>query len=324
MKRAIGLIFAVMIIFSIEGVFAISTTMEDLYDQGETIITEISGNILEPISASNVEFRRGHIIVPFDFEIKKLGEKYYLWAITPESEMNYTLMIKDITTFVSGKVQKIDYEKNFSVSGNLSDYSVKPGFVSADKDFEVEVRLNEDNEKQIDVEFFGEISLTLKPGTNIVNFYIYDINETGLFNVTIGRYVLPAYITFNETGWKDSYKPSLNLTNLTGVDENRTLEQEEAVNQERAKYHCYEFPGRICTADETCSGQSIVSLDGPCCVNGECKSKTEEGGSSAWIGYLIAAVVIILGIFIWLRYKKVKAEKNPLAQKIISIEKKMP
>ncbi|MEM4259504.1 MAG: hypothetical protein QXS38_01960 [Candidatus Pacearchaeota archaeon] len=325
MRRVRCLILIAIMICSIHAVSAISTTIKDSYAQGETIIAEISGDILEPISSSNVEFRRGHILVPFDFELSKIGEKYYLWAITPESEMNYSIVIKDITTFVLGKIQRIDYQKNFSVSGNLSDYSVKPGFISTGKDFEIEVRLNEDSEKKINIEFLGEKEIILKPGLNILKFYIYNVNKTGFYNLTIGKYVLPTYIKVNETGERHFYEPSLNLTNLTIGIENRTLEEEEMINKERVKYHCYEFPGKICTAEEVCSGQSIVSMDGPCCVNGECKKREgEAGGGGAWIGYLIVAIVIIAGIFIWIRYKKIKAEENPIPQRIISIEKKIP
>ena len=326
-KNICGLVFLIAIILVVQPVFAISSNMKDSYLPGETIVIKISGNILEPISSGNVEFRRGHILVPFDYDLKKLGEDYYLWAIAPESQINYTLTIKEISTYVSGKVQKIDYVKNFSILGNLSDYSIKPGFVLDDKDFEIKMQLNEDINKPIDLKFIEEREVVLKPGENIVKFSISEINETGLYNLTIGKYILPAYLKINKSVSKIVENITIgNLTNvsLAEIDvENLSEQEKEAVNVERAKYHCYEFPGKICTADQTCSGETIVSMDGACCL-GDCGAKTAEGGSSAWIGYLIAAIVIIAGIFIWIRYKKIKAEKNPLEKKILSLEKKIP
>lgn len=328
MKREMhSALLITMVICSLSLVSAISTNLEDSYAPGETIITEILGNILEPITNANVELRREHILVPFDYEVKKLGDKYYLWMTSPTQQINYTLKIKDITTYVSGNIRKIDYEKNFSVSGNLSDYSIKPGVILAEKDFEIKVQLNEDNEKSIALKFIEEKTFVLKPGENIIKFSITGINESGLFNLSLGKYNVPVYIKANKTA-----ALFFNLTNKTGGTEEVDLinatsenpEEQEAINRERMKYHCYEFPGKICGANQVCSGETIVSLDGSCCVNGDCAAEASGGGSSAWIGYLIAAIVVIAGVFIWMRYIKVKKEENPLIKRIHSLDKRIP
>ena len=327
MGRTIYAVLVLMtLVFFLGSVSAISTSIKDLYSPGETVITEISGGILEPIVPNDIELKqRAHIGFAFDFDVKKIGENYYLWFNAPEVADNYTLIINDIITYVSGKVKEIDYEKNFSVSGNLTDYSVKPGFVSTNKSFQVKVQLNEDYNKQIDLKFLEETNTTLKPGENTLDFSISGINESGLFNLSVGKYNLPVYVQAGKKTFVlvvGNKTEVIDLTNIT-ASRNLTSEEEEAINQERLKYHCSEFPGKICNADESCSGESIVSLDGQCCVNGDCVSKTSEGGSSAWIGYLIAAIVILAGIFIWIRYRKIKAEKNPI-KKILSPERKAP
>lgn len=328
MKRGICLILVAILAFSyVSMASAISADIKDSYPPKETVITEISGSILEPINSANVKLIRGHVLVPFDYEIKRLGDKYYLWILAPEQRTNYTLSIRGITTYVSGNVQRIDYEKNFTISGNLTDYYVKPGFILTEKDFEVRVQLNEDKEKEIKLEFIEEESeYMLKPGENIIKFSVSNINETGLFNLSIGRYLLPVYIKSNKTEIPilnaSNETASSNLTSLIDV-EPATAQEEEAINRERAKYHCYEFPGKICAASERCSGDTIVSLDGACCVNGACGSESAGGSSYAWIGYLIVALVIIAGVIIYIRYRKVKAEKNPLAKKI-GPEKNVP
>lgn len=321
--------FAALLVFgfilSLSAVSAIATDIADSYRPGETIITEISGSILEPILSANVELKREHVLVPFDYEIKKLGERYYLWMLAPEQKTNYTLRIKEITTYVSGSVKKVDYEKNFSVLGNLTDYYVKPGFVLTDRDFEIRTQLNEDKDKIIEITFIEETDYTLKPGENVIKFSVAGINGTRLLNLSIGKYTLPVYIQSNKTSIINITNLSevSNLTDLVNVKPD-TPQEEEAINKERAKYHCYEFPGKICAAGEVCSGESIVSLDGACCVDGDCGTSEDGGSSYAWIGYLIAAVVVIGGIVIWVMYKKVKAEKNPLEKRVSSSEKKTP
>jgi hypothetical protein len=334
MRRTIYAVLILMtLVFSLGSALAISTSINDSYSPGETIITQISGNILSPITTGNVELKReGHIGVAFESDVKKLGENYYLWVLAPTLLGNYTLIIKDITTTISGKIQEISYEKNFSISGNLTDYSVKPGFISTNKSFQIKVQLNEDYNKQIDINFLKETNFTLKPGENTLDFSISEINESGLFNLSIGKYNPPVYVQVNKpisisTGGNATGNATeiINLTNLT-ITRNVTSAEEEAINKERLKYNCSQYPGTICKADETCSGESIFSNDSTdkrCCVNGKCASKTPGRGSSAWIGYLIAAIVIIAGVFIWIRYKKIKAEKNPI-KRVLSAERKTP
>lgn len=333
MRRNACLLFLIVSVLLIQSVSAISSDMKDSYLPGETIMVKISGNILEPIGAANVEFRRNHVLVPFDYDLKKLGDGYYLWALAPETQINYSLSIKDISTYVSGKVQKVDYLKNFSVGGNLSDYSVKPGFVLTDSDFEIKVQFNEDLDKTIGVKLVEERDITLKPGENIIKFSISEINKTGLYNLTIGKYNLPAYLKLNETTSKIVTNITIgNMTNVSLVDVDTADLSEEDVNAlevERAKHYCYEFSSgsRPCTADEVCSGKLITSKEGPsaCCVNGACVARSaESSGSWAWLGYLLALAVIITGIVLWVRYKKIKAEKNPLEKKVLSLEKKTP
>jgi hypothetical protein len=55
-----------------------------------------------------------------------------------------------------------------------------------------------------------------------------------------------------------------------------------------------------------------------------CSKKPATTGSTAWVGYLLGAIVVVGGAIIWLRYKRIKAEKNPIEKKINSFEKKIP
>ena len=191
MKIATLLIITVLTLHS---VLAISTDLKMSYSPGETIITEISGNILEPLLTSNVNLYRDYIEQPLEFDIKKLDNRYFIWMTAPKFENTYTLVIKDIVTTTSGKVEKIDFMQNFSVSGSLVDYSIKPGLIFTSKDFEITAILNEDKEKEISLDFSNRGNFTLHPGSNTIKLSISEIKETSFTRINIGRYSVPAFI----------------------------------------------------------------------------------------------------------------------------------
>ncbi len=180
MKR--GILVILLVLSLIGSVRAISSNIKPEYERGETIIAELFGNIAEPINARDVEFKRGHVAVPFDYGLEKLGDKYYLWAIAPNNANNYTIEIK-----------KFNFEKNFSVTGNLTDYSIKPGAIYVTSDFEINVKLNGDFEKTINAN--GK-DIVLKSGDNKISFSIseFDPYNNGLRNISIGKYTLYAYV----------------------------------------------------------------------------------------------------------------------------------
>ncbi len=413
MKRVVVLLFVSLFIscFLINGVLAISTTMKDVYEPSETIIIEIKGNILGSIPKENVEFKRNNVAVPFDYDLIKIGGRYYLWAIPPENENSYTLIIRSIATTVSGKLQEIDYYQNFSVKGNLTDYNIKPGIVSTNHDFEIIVNLNQDEDKTISVDFPISGETLLKPGQNTLKFDVDNVPETSIIDIHLGKYTIPVYIIVNESNKKarvdelrfspriiesrilitdknrhypfiitnagekeirdvtleyddelfivgpntkfniaagknvylnlslknipkDNIKKSIyakygnnsiemlvDITQTENIEEAETPYLESSYN-ETSLFYCAELSGAQCSASETCSGNIVSSINGACCV-GKCQV-SEESSSYAWIGYLLAGIVIVGGLILWLRYKKQKQESNPLTRKISEAEKKMP
>ncbi len=200
-KSLIFALFLLIFIINFGLASAISTDLKQNYGAGETLITKISGNILEPIKPEQVEFKRNNVIVPFPYDIKKLGDNYYLWAVMPlnETPKNYTLIIRDISTTVNGIEKKIDFMQNFSLSGNLSDYTVEPGFVFTRNNFEIAITLNKDESIEIDSDFPEERSLSLRPGKNIVKFSIGNIRGERFLFLKVGDYSIPAYIISNKS-----------------------------------------------------------------------------------------------------------------------------
>ncbi len=399
MKR--GIIFLFFIIF-ISSVSAISTNLKAEYERGESIIIEISGNILEPIDKKDVEFLRGHVAIPIEYDLRKLENKYFLWAIAPQNANNYTLVINNIATTSAGRTEIVDFRQNFSVTENLSDYSIKPGFISAQEDFIVSIQLNEDFEKKININFPNEGEIVLKPGRNDVGFSITGVNASELIEINIGKYVFHALIISKSKNifeinpkyiesvllFGDNTTYPFQIINLGEEDVNVNIEYDKTIfsisaeninlkakgavelnmsfigniaeemkkngiNQsifirsdgffielpvvikftekqgeaetpyleeyEKLEY-CPKLNGIVCTAGESCDGESRASLDGACCI-GKC-SKEKESGYSPWIGYTIAGVLFILILVIFWKYRKTKGESS-FSKRVEEAEEKM-
>jgi len=166
-----GLIF---IILSFVNVSALTSNMKDEYGSRETVIVKIEGVVLEPITDKDVRLLRGHVEVPFKYGVKQINGDNFLWFITPEKVNNYTLIIKDVSSIVSGKNEKLDYMKNFSVGGNDTIYNVDPGWIFGNEDFELKVNSFEDVSFKIFVNFHIDGEWTISPGENIIKFSILD------------------------------------------------------------------------------------------------------------------------------------------------------
>lgn len=415
-SRGLWLFFAFLILV-VPFSSSITSDMQAEYSQDETVVVKISGNILEPISKEQVEFKKENVRVPFSYDIKKLGDgKYYLWFVTPSNvekqnnSQNYTLLIKGISTTLNGLTTKLNFSQNFSVSGKFSDYYIEPGFVFTKEDFKIDVTLNRDDDTNIDIDFPYQHTITLAPGKNTINFPIKDLSGTAFLLLKVGQYTFPAYIiknqsevvksryidvlpfridavrSFNDDNlyyqfnvkniWQKnidnlyvqynnsifsltpdnkrrlginetaSYNIQLKSTSNKNIHEIIYIKSDEnnisyampieviymsnvsALNSSAGTgnnvsdglYTCSELLGKVCSAQEECSGETQVSKDGICC-KGTCK-QANQSSSKAWIGYLIAAIVLIGVIFIYFKYKGVKNDKNPIKTAADSDKKK--
>lgn len=175
-------------------VSSISTTMLPSYDGSETMIIEIQGNILEPLEMSDIVFRRAHVAIAVDYDIRRILDKYYLYAQVPSNPNNYTLYINNIATTVNGQNQRINFNQTFEVKNNLTDYSINPGFIVSNQDFSISIESNLDQQTTISSNFPEEMAITLNPGMNNINFNIAQ-KSSGFYLATIGKYQVPIFIT---------------------------------------------------------------------------------------------------------------------------------
>ncbi len=441
----------VVFCFFLGSVNALTSNLRESYRPGESAIIELSGVILDLIGSDQVLFKRGHVDIGVEFDIKKLGGNYYLWFIAPRQANNYTLRIEDVVSMVDGEPQVSDYTQDFSVMGEFIEYSIKPGFVYTNSDFEITALLNGDSAKSVGIDFPQARDVVLHPGENTLRFSIADVIGTTLMKVTIGDYEIPAYIIGKKERVNDSMddvnegKGDVNIVNGTTSDTNggaggvnvvdagvvlarepgfmfeprvirstvllsgappvysfRILNQgaegishlilgynralfsihplgnvsvgaNESVqfnlslknipdkeirevirarvgnysayllvkvnatrfgNQtltsyikrnesgESSLYYCSELSGRLCGGGEVCSVEAVSSIEGACCV-GQCIER-DEGGSRSWIGYLILGVIVLVLVVIFVKYRKIKPDSNPLAKKVSALERKLP
>jgi len=191
-KEALVIALIIVLAINVSYVSALTFDLKASYSPNENILGEIIGNVINPVQKEQVELKRGDVRMPFTGDIGKVGDKVYLWCIAPENPNNYTLYIYNITTNVNGFVKKVDIIRNFSVSGNLTDYKITPGFISTNENFSVDIFLYEDFDRDINASLIGYT--TLHPGENKLDFKIDKFIGENFITISIGKYGLPAYI----------------------------------------------------------------------------------------------------------------------------------
>ena len=92
MKRGVFLLLVLVLFFPL--ISSASIEIKNSYSSGETIIAKVLGSFVDPILESNVEFYRGHVKIPIDYEIGFLNNEYYIKAsLIGKTANNYSIQI---------------------------------------------------------------------------------------------------------------------------------------------------------------------------------------------------------------------------------------
>ncbi len=196
--KKIGIFAFLFLIVSISFVSAVSTTLKESYDKKENIIIEVKGNILSPIKFEDIEFKRKNVGVPLEHDVMNLEDKHFIWAIAPDKNETYTLLINNLETTINGQKKIINYTQNSNVLENLTRYSIKPGFVNAKGNFDVEINSYLDSNIVISTNFPYESSLNIKPGNNKFTFLTDSVKSDLFTSIKIGEYSVPLYLNLED------------------------------------------------------------------------------------------------------------------------------
>lgn len=135
MKREVFIL--VFLMFLIPQALAVKVDTKPNLQPGETFLAEIEGNFLSPVTPDNIYFYSDRVQIPLTSDIARINDKYYIYALLPVIERNYTLLLKDLHYFENSQEKTESIETNFTVSGNITDFSVFPGFIITKGNFSV-------------------------------------------------------------------------------------------------------------------------------------------------------------------------------------------
>jgi len=109
-------------------------------ERGENVLIIISGNILEIIKKEDISFRQENIRVPFNWDMEKIGEKYYIFSETKTKEPGqYNVLVEGITYKKGIETITEDIQINFSISTKDFDFSITPAVVYTSQNFSLRV-----------------------------------------------------------------------------------------------------------------------------------------------------------------------------------------
>jgi hypothetical protein len=178
-----GLIIAlVLLLFAMPLVSAITTTIKSEYKPLETMILKIDGNFIDGIKQDNVYFYSDRIFIPMVYDINKIGDSYYLYALLPNEQKNYTLTLKDVHYLEEGREKTENLDFNFSTKGNVSLFTITPGFVITNKDFSIKIT---SNKKSIAVKSnFQNLINSINVNTGSEKNVLFSIGNIKNFTIT--------------------------------------------------------------------------------------------------------------------------------------------
>ncbi len=180
MKRSVILIL-LLLIFPI--ISAVEFDMKEEFSQGETLMAKVSGNFLLPLQKENVFFYRAHVRIPVEYNIKKINEDYYIYALLSGKEpKNYSIALENIRYMEGEEMSEENIIRNFTINNQTADFSINPGFVSGNK-FSIEVQNLQYGEITIEVNTKEDniseenYQITLKSGQKQTIGFVFEVPE---------------------------------------------------------------------------------------------------------------------------------------------------
>lgn len=158
MKRSVIVLFILILLLS-PLISSVEFDLNENFKQGETIITKVSGTFITSITKENIFFYRGHVRVPMEYDVAKIGDDYYIYALsTGKSPGDYSMSIENVQYMKGIEITDEKIIKNFSITNETADFFVKPGFVISPDNFYLEIQNLQDKEIIVDIKTETNIS----------------------------------------------------------------------------------------------------------------------------------------------------------------------
>jgi len=189
------IVFSLFLLLTISNASAVLIEGKDVYAPGETLIAKLGFVPLQPIGPAQIQLLRdGHILVPSEAAVVRLGSDYFIYSSLPLNSSNLNLRIKDVYRLSGGSQVKEDIDKNISFSDTRVPYSILPGAISArEPKMDFKIISYADANQQIYVAEQNNRTITLTPGENRISISTDPIPE-GFSLLHLGDYAIPVYL----------------------------------------------------------------------------------------------------------------------------------
>lgn len=302
MKKSVTIL---AILIFLPTIFAADIEMKTEFNQGETLIAKVTGDFYESILSENIYFYKKHNRIPFLYDVAKINQDYYIYALLPETSENYSLQIKDVTYKKENQVVSDTIIKNFSISNQKADFSINPGIINTNKDFFIGVQNLKQEAIVLEIKNPTQ-TFELKSGEiKKINFEINDF-DSGVqeleFSSDNTNYKVPVFISVEKI--QSHENETQNQTQESEVPEQDKDYQPATIKT------CEELEGKICSKGLGCNGESQDALDGKCCL-GTCEEIESDIGWKI-TGWIILIALAIFAYWFVKKYSKTQRKFNLL------------
>lgn len=351
MLKKVCVIVVFLFVFVLSLASAIEIEINDVYNQGETLIAKITGVAPPGLSSEQVFLYRAHVRDPTLFDIFSINNSYYIFTNLPLLESNYSFWLKNVKYSKGGNVLKGDFSRNFTISNESAIFSIEVNSILAESGFFISFENLID--KTIVIDFSTLEKVSSEEGEVVKESFWNSIFGSGDSSEDIPDE--SEKISSFELGPWEKRKVFFNLTGTENFgmqffyfSSDRTsykvpvyileFPDEEIINESLGNFsdepdiviivnnteisdgdddeilleRCSSLKGIFCDNNQTCEGNLTTSLDGKCCI-GKCKDEKKGGSFLKIIGWLlVVAVVIFLLWFFMFKYRGAKKSFNLL------------
>lgn len=201
MKKSV-IIFLLLLLVPL--ISSVEIGMKPIYSQGETIIASVPvTSFIDQLSEANVFFYRGHVQIPMDFDLGKIGDVYYIRASTiGKIPTDYSIQIQNARHYEGTKIATTTVVKNFTINSSIADFAIKPGFIITSKSFSIQIQNLKSSSLNISIDAFDSLnyptSSSLSP--NQIKSIAFGLNLNQPISGTISlstpglEYIIPVEI----------------------------------------------------------------------------------------------------------------------------------